>query len=134
MTEQLPIAGPEGVASVNESHVQHPTPKGEVIETLILPSGETWDIVTRPKFGRVQNYLRNLGNNSEDSGNQLADTVLAFTSAWSYKDADGHPLPIVAESLEELDSFDVFEVIGKTTEILEPFLASLVKVKPEPST
>ena len=125
--ERIPVPTPE-------STVQHPTPRGEAIETLILPSGETWAIVTRPKFGRVQKYLRSISANEDDSAGQLAGIVLAFTSSWSYKDPNGSPLPITEESLEELDSTDVFEVINKANEVLEPFLDSLLSKQRETST
>lgn len=126
-----PASGPEPAP---ESKIQHPTPKGEAIEVIALPSGETWNIVTRPKFGRVQSYLRSITANEDDSASQLAGTILAFTVAWSYKDPDGKPLPITEENMAELDSFDVFEMIGKATDMLAPFLDSLVRTQPGTST
>ena len=67
-----------------------------------LTSGEEWVLNARPKWG----VLKRL-NTTEDTSEQLA----LFTVSWSFKDEEGEPIPVSAETIDERDIDEVIEAL-----------------------
>ena len=92
------------------------------IRHVELPSGEWWDLETRPTVRAVQR-LQGLDGVAESTYEALA----VFTKAWSF------PAPVTAETIQGR-RFDAFLAVVQVFEgEVAPFLAQYIP-KPKPSS
>lgn len=96
---------------------------------LDLPSGNWWEIETRPNWGDMMKIRREMVRLTEDESpdeDQLTAVMAMLTRAWSYTNgSEDTPLPISIESINEMDIMDAAEVMHKVNQEVIPLLVAV---------
>jgi hypothetical protein len=96
---------------------------------LDLPSGNWWEIETRPNWGDMMKIRREMVRLTEDESpdeDQLTAVMTMLTRAWSYTNgSEDTPLPISIESINEMDIMDAAEVMHKVNQEVIPLLVAV---------
>ena len=92
----------------------------EITTTIELPSGGTWDIIVKPKWGRLKGIRA-----TEDP----TELIAMLTSGWSF------PEPVTVETIdEERDVEDVIAILQAINTAVLPLLSALGEVETKPTS
>ncbi len=96
---------------------------------LELPSGNWWEVETRPKWGEMMKIRREMLRITEADGEdeeQLTQVMTMLTRDWSYTNGTADTkLEISVESVNEMDLLDAAEVMHTVNEQVIPLLTAV---------
>jgi len=93
-----------------------PPGPNEPTKVIELPNGDTWEVITRPTWGRIKGLT---------AGMDPSDLLVLLTVDWSFDE------PITVDAIDNIrDILDTIKVMGVINEYVLPLLEELGKTSP----
>jgi hypothetical protein len=92
------------------------------LKRIDLPSGNWWEIETRPKWGemmKIRKVVVKMTDDGAEGEDFLTEVMAMLTRGWSYQNGEG-PLEVSVESINELDLMDAAEIMHEVNEQVIP--------------